>query len=202
MDYPSLAPVGVAIPESYYCPYGCKAPECDANGYCGHLVGFTTDREVIEPLIELLRYSSEKGAWYPTGWMTVSLADREMVQPEDEIVNPIKRETIPKTGQEYDKFLWVSFRVYSDNPDREPIPFVAPKVRGPRVKNPVFEFKARAKKYEEQLSAPAPDADIEVNPRKQQRAKKNKEAAVASDRTAKKRISTAMTAAGAEANQE
>lgn len=186
-----------AVPEKYYCPYGCKANESDARGYCGHLVGFTTDREVLEPITELLRFNSEKGIWYATGHLAVRLTDREMCQPSDEFVNPIIRETIPKTGQEYDKYLWVSFRVYSNDPDREPIPFVEDKkLGGPRVKNPVFQFKSRAKKVQEMLAAPGPDADIQVNPRKAQRAKKNKEAAATTARMAKRRISTASTAAG------
>jgi hypothetical protein len=198
MEYPTLKLTEVAEAEKFHCPFGCKADECDAKGYCGHLVGFTTDREIIEPLTELLRYNSDKGSWFSTGHLATRLADRELVQlPGDVFVNPVVRETIRRTGQEYDKYCWISFRVYSNDPDRKPIPYVEKKRAGPKVKNPSFEFKHRQKQLEEALSAPGPDADIHVNPRKQQRVTKNKEAAAASARKGKKRISTAMTAAGA-----
>lgn len=197
MEYPTLKLTEAAEADKYHCPFGCKADQCDAKGYCGHLVGFTTDREIIEPLTEMLRYNSDKGTWYTTGHLSTRLADREMVQPGDVFVNPVVREEIRKTGQQYDKYCWISFRVYSQDPDRQPIPFVEKKRAGPQVKNPTFEFKHRQARLEEALAADGPDADIHVNPRKQQRVNKNKEAAAASARKGKKRISTAMTASGA-----
>lgn len=33
-----------------FCPYGCEVGELDDNGYCYHLVGFTTDGVFYEPL--------------------------------------------------------------------------------------------------------------------------------------------------------
>lgn len=198
MDYPQPTLITPEEASTYYCPFGCKAAECDDRGYCPHLVGFTTDREVLEPIEELLRYSSDKGAWYTTGFYSVNATRREMVQPEDKIINPIKREKLPKSDQEYDRYLWVSFRVYTEDPDREPIPFEAPVSRGARAWNVNFSLKAREKRLEQQMGAPPPDADIEVNPRKRARVAANKKAAQANNRRAKRRTSTAETAAGAD----
>lgn len=33
-----------------FCPFGCKDEQLDDNGYCVHLVGFTTDGKVMEPM--------------------------------------------------------------------------------------------------------------------------------------------------------
>lgn len=34
------------------CPYGCTLEDCDDNGYCDHLVGFTTDGKTMEPMVK------------------------------------------------------------------------------------------------------------------------------------------------------
>lgn len=33
------------------CPFGCGHEDLDKRGYCRHLVGFTNDGEVLEPLV-------------------------------------------------------------------------------------------------------------------------------------------------------
>lgn len=33
------------------CPYGCTTEDIDENGYCDHLIGFSTDQKTYEPLI-------------------------------------------------------------------------------------------------------------------------------------------------------
>lgn len=195
MDYPTLPPPSIVEEEKFYCPYGCKGPECDDRGYCAHLVGFTTDRETIEPLTELLRYKSDKEKWVPTGHLTVKLDMLEKVQPDDKVINPIVRDKHPRTNQEYDKYSWVSFRVYTENPDRIPIPVEKKTKVGPG-KAGGFELKHRRQQLEQQLQAPSPDNDIEVNPRKTQRQKANKKAGkevVAKLERAKSRISTGAT---------
>lgn len=32
------------------CPFGCDTEHLDANGYCCHLIGFTNDKKLMEPL--------------------------------------------------------------------------------------------------------------------------------------------------------
>lgn len=40
------------------CPFGCGVEDCDDNGYCRHLVGYTTDKKSMEPMVfEDGRYS-------------------------------------------------------------------------------------------------------------------------------------------------
>jgi hypothetical protein len=34
-----------------FCPYGCQHDDLDDNGYCRHLIGFTTDGKVYEPML-------------------------------------------------------------------------------------------------------------------------------------------------------
>src|ERR1700731_3755102 len=117
MDYPTLPMPAAVEAEKYFCPFGCKGPECDERGYCAHLVGFTTDRETVEPLEELLVHSEKKGKWIATGPLTVNGAHKEYLQTDDKLVNPIVRDKDYKTGQEFDKYMWVSWRVYTENPD-------------------------------------------------------------------------------------
>lgn len=185
-EYPTLAPPSAKNEEVFYCPFGCKGNEIDGNGYCGHLVGFTTDMETIEPIVDLMRYDSAKGGWYATGHLAVVSSMREYLQPGDVKVNPIIKEKLPKEDLEYEKYLWVSFRVYSDDPNRIPNLCEREVPRGPRVKNKTFEFAHRKQVFEQQLNAPGPDADIEINPRKRLRKKAQDEAG-----KGKKLVSTA-----------
>jgi hypothetical protein len=34
-----------------FCPHGCTDEELDDNGYCRHLIGFTTDGKIMEPMV-------------------------------------------------------------------------------------------------------------------------------------------------------
>lgn len=196
MDYPNL-PIPAAVEEAkFYCPYGCKGQECDDRGFCAHLVGFTTDRETVEPLEELLVHSDKKDKWLTTGHLTVNGFHLEQLQPEDKLVNPIVRDKDYRTLMEFDKYTWVSWRVYTENPDRVPIPIERKVPIGPRALDGKFELKHRAVRLEQQLQAPAPDDDLEVNPRKQSRKKANVKAhadTVASLEKKTGRISTDMT---------
>ena len=33
-----------------FCPFGCRDEDLDDHGYCDHLVGFTTDGKMLEPM--------------------------------------------------------------------------------------------------------------------------------------------------------
>lgn len=193
MDYPTPPQPGAVQTDVFYCPFGCKGDQTDEKGYCAHLVGFTTDRETVEPLEELMRWSGDKQKWLATGWLTVNGHNREMRQDADVLVNPIVRDKDHRTKMEYDKYLWVSWRVYTQDPDREPIPVPVVEQTGPRVKEPTFELKSRAKRIEQQLAAPAPDDDLEINPRKRTRHKANEKLKEEATAKAKRRISTADT---------
>ena len=198
MDYPNLPMPAAVEAEKFFCPFECKGTECDERGYCAHLVGFTTDRQTVEPLEELLVHSDKKDKWLTTGHLTVNGAHLEKLQPEDKLINPIVRDKDFKTGMEFDKYSWISWRVYTNNPDRVPIMIEKPVKIGPRAVDGKFELKARADRLEQQLQAPAPDDDMEVNPRKANRKKSNEKAhaeTVATlERTVKKnRISTGQT---------
>lgn len=34
-----------------FCPYGCTPEDLDENGYCRHLVGFSSDDKTMEPMV-------------------------------------------------------------------------------------------------------------------------------------------------------
>jgi len=36
-----------------FCPFGCELDDLDDQGHCRHLVGYTTDGKLMEPLLEL-----------------------------------------------------------------------------------------------------------------------------------------------------
>lgn len=193
--YPTLPPPSAAKKEEvFYCPFGCKGNECDDKGYCGHLVGFTIDMATVEPIMELMRHDRSKGGWYPTGFLMTSGAYREQLQPGDVTVNPIVREKLPKEDIEYEKYSLFSFRVYSNNPDRMPIPIQGETQVGPKVKNRAFEFNHRKRAFEQQLAAPSPNDDVKVNPRKRALADAiEKDEKLAKKKAkSKKRISTAQ----------
>jgi len=196
MEYPTLPVPAIVEAEKFFCPFGCQGDECDEKGYCAHLVGFTTDRETVEPLTELLVWSDRKERWVPTGHLTVNGAHLEQLQDDDVLVNPIVRDKMPRTNQEYDKYSWVSFRVYTNNPDRIPVIIEKKAKLGPRSKAGSFELKHRKTMLEQQLRAPSPDNDIEVNPRKAPRTKANEKVqkeVVAKLEKKSKRISTDAT---------
>lgn len=73
------------------CPYGCSDEKLDVNGYCHHLVGFTNDGKVLEPM----RRDGER--------RIVCGAEPERIKKTDKIVR-----------------ITISSRVYRDVPDDEP----------------------------------------------------------------------------------
>jgi len=79
-----------------YCPFGCEVEDMDDQGYCHHLVGFTSDNKIFEPL------SRRKD-----GRPMVTHKGRQPVLKTDVLVNPETRNkdgSIAKAG--------VSSRVY------------------------------------------------------------------------------------------
>jgi len=134
-----------APPIKIHCPFECEAEDCDENGYCSHLVGFSNDMSTLEPLEEQTRYNREEKEWQPTSYMRVNGKKKEEVQDNDKLVNPIVREKDFQSKQEYDRYSWISWRVYSDNPDRQPI--LCPKP--PRGKLPVRIRRPRVSEEEE-----------------------------------------------------
>ncbi len=102
-----------------HCPFGCEAEDCDENGYCQHLVGFSNDTKTLEPLEDQTRFNKEDKEWQSTSYMRVNGKKAEKVQDDDVLVNPIIREKDFQSKQEYDRYSWVSWRVYSNDPNRE-----------------------------------------------------------------------------------
>jgi hypothetical protein len=36
-----------------FCPYGCEDYQLDEHGYCNHLIGFTNDKKLFEPMVKV-----------------------------------------------------------------------------------------------------------------------------------------------------
>lgn len=108
-------------PIENHCPFGCPDENLDELGYCEHLVGFTSDGFVLEPIVLRRRYSRDAKEWIEDGNVMVDGREPEEVQPGDKRVNP-KFEQKDDHGVPHMASRWVSDRVYSDDPDRKPIP--------------------------------------------------------------------------------
>jgi|HubBroStandDraft_2_1064218.scaffolds.fasta_scaffold65285_2 hypothetical protein len=103
------------------CPFGCTMQQLDDNGYCRHLVGFTTDRKTMEPLIRETKINPDNGERMLTGRRIVRPATRQVedIVDYDDEGNPIKgkvRIPVPEPLQPGDKLvrITVSYRVYRD----------------------------------------------------------------------------------------
>lgn len=85
-----------------FCPYGCTDEEIDENGYCRHLIGFTTDGKNMEPM----RYN-ERGLRQ----VIVKYVPRDGQPGKDAKAVPVL-EPVLKTDQLVQ--ITVSSRVYRD----------------------------------------------------------------------------------------
>ena len=66
-----------------HCPFGCPATALNDLGYCRHLVGFTNDGEIVDPLAPLMRGDHDTGYKRVMGGTSV-----QRVLPGDKVVNP------------------------------------------------------------------------------------------------------------------
>lgn len=105
-----------------HCPYGCQHSDLDERGYCVHLVGFTNDRKIYEPIVHVKRVPRENGIPVPgaepelTGEVQV-LGGKKHIQPvlsSDKLVNPEERQL--DMGVYHMAKKWVSDRVYRKAP--------------------------------------------------------------------------------------
>lgn len=105
-----------AIPETH-CPFECSGPYLDENGYCHHLLGFTNDGRMFEPLDPIL---TAEGT--PTGRYRVLGGKRR--QPVDlskhRLVNPEYKQLV--NGVSNTAKRWVSARVYCKRKGDVPAP--------------------------------------------------------------------------------
>ncbi len=113
-------------PIENHCPFGCPDHNLDELGYCEHLLGFTSDGFVMEPLVLRRRFNRDAKEWVEDGSVMVDGRELEEVQSGDRRVNP-QFEQADDHGIKHMAHRWVSDRVYSDDPDRKPIPFKAEK---------------------------------------------------------------------------
>ncbi len=94
-----------------HCPFGCVLEDCDENGYCRHLVGFTNNGRDIETI----QVNAKTGTKYVT-------CKKELIAHVirgDRLINP-EREIIDKGVRTIAK-RWVSARVYRRT-GAEPVP--------------------------------------------------------------------------------
>lgn len=64
-----------------FCPFDCPEEELDENGYCRHLVGFTNDGDVMEPMVEVRGTGPD-----PAVRRVVQGAKKEPVRKTDKLV--------------------------------------------------------------------------------------------------------------------
>jgi hypothetical protein len=85
-----------------YCPFGCARDILDENGYCCHLVGFTSDSTHLEPLVV-----NKRGLLVVDG----KKASRQPVLKSDKLINPQFPQRMDD-GTINLAWKWVSSRVY------------------------------------------------------------------------------------------
>ncbi len=101
-----------------HCPFGCKGPKLDEHGYCRHLLGFTNDGQVYEPITPMLTRS--RGQLVDAGRVTVNGKNPLPIPDNRILVNP---EVKPLDNGVYHMAKsWVSDRVYVPcDGDRMPV---------------------------------------------------------------------------------
>lgn len=102
-----------------YCPFNCHESELEEHGYCCHLIGFTNDGKIMEPITY-----NEKGQIAVRG----RKRDRQEVQKNDRRVNPVLTSRDPRSGMAVDYFKWVSDRVYRRCTEQEKQVWIARRV--------------------------------------------------------------------------
>lgn len=115
-------------PIENHCPFGCPDENLDELGYCEHLIGFSSppaDKgaiRVLEPIVLRRRFNSQTKEWVEDGNVMVDGRELEAFQEEtDLLVNP-EFDQADDHGNWHKAKKWVSDRVYSNDPDRKPIP--------------------------------------------------------------------------------
>ena len=111
-----------------HCPYKCQGDDLDERKYCKHLIGFTNDGEMMEPLEKIMRKEDDPE----------NPGKKRLVDSGNLRVNGRKLQPIPEAGKgdeiklvnpEYQQLdngvyhtakLWVSARVYKKKVD-EPV---------------------------------------------------------------------------------
>lgn len=119
-----------------HCPFGCRRAsesgesDFDERGYCRHLVGFTNDCKVFEPIEQIMAQvldednkpvfdANGKPVMGKTGRVRVVGGFRRKPVPRDAVlVNPIKRQLGYERVWE-DAKEWVSYRVYLNGPEQQ-----------------------------------------------------------------------------------
>lgn len=74
------------------CPFGCTLPQLDDNGYCRHLIGFTSDLKTYEPLVRETKINAATGEKFFTGRRIVRPATKEVeevIEHDEETGKPI-----------------------------------------------------------------------------------------------------------------
>lgn len=140
----------VKAPKDNHCPCGCLLVELDELGYCYHLIGFSNDGRVVEPLQSRLKWSPVEKDWVEDGAVMVNGRESEQIQEGDILVNPEFLQIDPLNGTQHMAKKWVSFRVYNPDghEDRSPIPY-KPEAAAKRPRpmaEPVQKRKAGSKK--------------------------------------------------------
>jgi hypothetical protein len=97
-------------PGESHCPYGCGRDgkgRINELGYCKHLIGFTNDEQVLEPLSADVDRNGQK-----TGVLRVLVSKKQLVRKTDKLVNP-EYQQLDK-GVWHTAKKWLSARVYSN----------------------------------------------------------------------------------------
>lgn len=102
-----------------HCPFGCSLEELEENGYCRHLVGFTNDKKVFEPLVPIMvpdhNGKPAKSGRYKVMGKHGAEDRRQAVARSDRLVNPTFQQL--DGGVYHTAFKWLSWRVYREMPE-------------------------------------------------------------------------------------
>lgn len=103
-----------------HCPFGCETEKLDEHGYCHHLVGFTNDKKVFEPVQDLINpfTGNSTGLKHVVG--NNKLKGKKNVQnikKTDKLVNPEFKQL--DNGAWHTAKKWVSDRVYREDAPTE-----------------------------------------------------------------------------------
>jgi len=94
-----------------FCPFGCELDKLDEHGYCDHLVGFTNDKKVYEPMVKV------------KGRRRVQPRMEKIGEEYDDFgkVQPVTRPVLEQC-KDGDQFVQIttSFRVYRRYPGDKP----------------------------------------------------------------------------------
>ncbi len=109
-----------------YCPFGCQKHQLSEHGYCRHLLGFTNDEKVYEPIGPMVGRNG-----VDAGRVTVNGKKPQEIPHDCVLVNPEVRQL--DNGVYHMARIWVSSRVYQRG-EGDKAPVLQPRETAPAGK--------------------------------------------------------------------